>query len=191
MFHPLRSLPAAFLLLFGLASGLQAVPDDTQPKIPDEDLPPPITSPYLNWQFDAPKAKTWEALQALIKEDGLTIKEKNDTAGSFVTELLEFDEKKFTVDVSIPPPRANPKYPWLQPIVMTSGRYGLDGKLSSLGPNKTRLDLKAILEIAAINSKVGGKHWVPRYSNGAIEHQYFSRLSFRLLAEASGQPSSK
>ena len=181
MTRSLRGRIAPALLLLGLSGLLHAAPESPDAKVPEEDTPPPINSPYLNWQFNAPLAKVKEALQALMKEDGLSFKEDNSATGDFVTDLAEFDEKKFGVDVSIPPPRANPKYPWLQSIAMTSGRFGLQGKLVSMGPTSTRLDLRALLEIPAINSKVGGRRWVPRYSNGTIEHLYITRLSLRLL----------
>ncbi|MCI0656113.1 MAG: hypothetical protein L0170_03480, partial [Acidobacteria bacterium] len=96
------------------------------------------------------------------------------------------DSKRFGVDISIPPPRANAKYPWLQNIAVTSGRYGLEGKLSVAGPEVTRLDLKALIEVTAMNARKGTTAWVPRFSNGTVERFYFSNLGMKLLATPTG-----
>lgn len=143
--------------------------------------PPPVTSPWRTFQFNGTVTQVREHLEALMKEDGLTLKEQDKDKGSFLTDLVEFDEKKFGVDVSTPPPKASPKYPWFQTIEMTSGRFGLEGRLSSLGEGQTRLDLRALLEIRAMDKKIRGMRWVPRYSNGSVEQVYFTRLALSLL----------
>jgi hypothetical protein len=143
--------------------------------------PPPVTSPWRAFQFNGTLQQVREHLEALLKEDGLTLKEQNKNTGSFLTDLVEFDEKKFGVDVSTPPPKASPKYPWFQTIEMTSGRFGFEGRLSPLAEGQTRLDLRALLEIRAMDKKLRGMRWVPRYSNGSIEQVYFTRLALSLL----------
>jgi hypothetical protein len=151
--------------------------------------PPPVTSPWRTFQFNGTPQQVRERLEALMKEDGLTVKEQNKDAGSFLTDLVEFDDKKFGVDVSIPPTKASPKYPWFQMNEMTSGRFGLEGRLSPLGEGQTRLDLRALLEIRAFDRRIHAMRWIPRYSNGSVEQVYFTRLALSLLQPSSQAPS--
>jgi hypothetical protein len=162
-----------------------------EPKPPEEDVPPAVISPTQTWQFTGSLEKVREALLAVLKEDGLSIKDESRSTGTFVTDLVSFDTKKFGVDVSAPPPRANPAYPWLQSISVNNGRFGLEGKLVAAGAETTRLDLRAIIEVTAINTKKGAVTWVPRYSNGTIEHLYFSRLGLKLLPPPSSDGASR
>jgi len=177
----------SWLVLMGLGSPLIAAPGAPEPKTQDENAIPTLNSPILTWQFNGSLEKVRQALLAILKEDGLSIKEENRGTGAFVTDLVNFDSKKFGVDVSLPPPRANPQYPWLQSIAVNSGRFGLDGKLTVAGAENTRLDLKAIIEVTAMSTKKGGTFWIPRYSNGTIEHLYFSRLGMKLLPSPAGE----
>ena len=170
-----------FVVLTGLWAPLGASPATPESKTPEEDPLPVVVSPTQTWQFNGSLEKVRDALVTLLKEDGLSIKEENRAAGTFATDLIIFDDKKFGVDVSVPPPRANPKYPWLQAIAVSSGRFGLEGKLTGAGPDLTRLDLRAIIEVTAMNTKKGGQAWIPRYSNGTVEHLYISRLGLKLL----------
>jgi len=179
------SRPIAWVLslaLIGPGTALAAGTAAPEPKAQEEDPVPVVNSPILTWQFNGSLQKVLDAMVALLKEDGLSIKEENRTTGTFVTDLVNFDSKKFGVDVSSPPPRANPAYPWLQSIEVTNGRFGLEGKLVAAGPETTRLDLRALIEVTAIYTKKGNVIWVPRYSNGTIEHLFFSRLGLKLLA---------
>lgn len=173
----------SFLALLGLWAPLLATPEA---KSQEEDPIPVVNSPTQTWQFNGNLERVREALLAMLKEDGLSIKEENRSNGTFVTDLVNFDSKRFGVDISIPPPRANAKYPWLQNIAVTSGRYGLEGKLSVAGPEVTRLDLKALIEVTAMNARKGTTAWVPRFSNGTVERFYFSNLGMKLLATPTG-----
>ena len=172
----------SFLALMGPWTSLAAANSTPEPKPPEEDAPPAVISPMLTWQFNTSLEKVREAMLAVLKEDGLSIKEESRSTGTFVTDLVSFDTKKFGVDVSSPPPRANPSYPWLQSFQVTTGRFGLEGKLVAGGPVTTRLDLRALIEVTAIYTKTGNVSWFPRYSNGTIEHFFFSRLGLKLLA---------
>ena len=179
------SRPIAWVLslaLIGPGAALAAGPAAPEPKAAEDDPLPVVNSPTLTWQFNGSLEKVRDAMVALLKEDGLSIKDENRATGSFVTDLVNFDTKKFGVDVSAPPPRANPAYPWLQSISVNVGRFGLEGKLVAAGPETTRLDLRALIEVTALNTKKGGVVWIPRYSNGTIEHLYFSRLGLKLVA---------
>ena len=171
------------LILCAPASGQAQEPSDKA--VPDPEGPPPVSSPWRTWQFNGSLERVREQLEALMKEDGLAFKEQNKATGSFVTDLVEFDDKKFGVEVSIPPPKASPKYPWFQLNSMTSGRFGLEGRLSALSESQTRLDLRALLEIRAMDKKIRALRWIPRYSNGAVEQLYFTRLSMSLLQSSS------
>jgi hypothetical protein len=178
------SRPIAWVLSWALIGPGTALAAGTapEPKAQEEDPIPLVNSPILTWQFNGSLRKVRDAMVALLKEDGLSIKEENRTTGSFVTDLVSFDSKKFGVDVSSPPPRADPAYPWLQSIEVNNGRFGLEGKLVAAGPETTRLDLRALIEVTAIYTKKGTVSWLPRYSNGTIEHFFFSRLGLKLLA---------
>jgi len=172
-------------------ASLAAANSTPEPKLPEGDAPPAVVSPTQTWQFSGSLDKVREAMLALLKEDGLSIKEESRSTGTFVTDLVNFDTKKFGVDVSSPPPRANPGYPWLQSISVNNGRFGLEGRLVAAGPETTRLDLRALIEVTAINTKKGAVSWVPRYSNGTIEHFYFSRLGLKLLPPSSSDGASR
>ena len=180
----------SFLALMGPWASVTAANSAPEPKPSEEDAPPVVNSPTLTWQFNGSLDKVREAMLAVLKEDGLSIKEES-RGGTFVTDLVSFDTKKFGVDVSAPPPRANPAYPWLQSISVNNGRYGLEGKLVASGPETTRLDLRALIEVTAINTKKGAVTWVPRYSNGTIEHFYFSRLGLKLVPPPSTDGASR
>jgi len=182
---------AAILVLWGLGGALAVASEAPEAKEQDEEAAPAVISPYLNWQFNGSLEKVRESLQAVLKEDGLTLKEDAKSPGTFVTDLVVFDEKRFGVNVSTPPPRANPKYPYLQAIAVNAGRYGLEGRLSSAGPQATRLEIRALIEVSAINTRKGGTVWIPRYSNGTIEHLAFSRIALKMLAPASGDTPSR
>jgi hypothetical protein len=169
----------SFLVVLGSWAPLFAAPEA---KTQEEDPIPVVNSPIQSWQFNGNLERVREAFLALLKEDGLSIKEENRSNGTFVTDLVSFDSKKFGVDISIPPPRANAKYPWLQSIAVNSGRYGLEGKFSVAGAELTRLDLKALIEVTAMNARKGTTAWVPRLSNGTVERFYFSNLGMKLLA---------
>ena len=175
----------SFLVLLGFSAPLLATSGSPDAKNTEEDPLPVVNSPTQSWQFKGSLEKVREALLAVLKEDGLSIKEENRSAGTFVTDLVAFDSKRFAVDISIPPPRANDKYPWLQSIAVLSGRYGLEGKLSAEGPETTRLDLKALIEVTAMNAKKRTMAWVPRLSNGTVERSFFSDLGLKLLATPS------
>jgi len=178
-----------FFLLMGLSGLLPAAPDLEEGKVTEGDVPPLISSPWRSWHFGAPLDRVRSELLSLLKEDGLTIVEEDRAAGNLLTDKIQFDSKRFGVDVSIPPPKAGPKYPWFQMNAMTSGRYGLEGKVSTLGPGQTGVDLRAVLEIQGMDQKIRAMRWVPRYSNGTVEQHYFSRLGFRLIPPPSGESS--
>src|SRR5262249_35743629 len=148
---------------------------------PEGPPPPPVSSPWQTWRFAAAPARVKSELLTLFKEDGLSLESENATAGSLLTNLAEFGKEKFgQKDVSIPPPRASEKYPYYQLIAMTSGRFGFECRLSPLPDAQTRIDLRARLEIRAFDRNRREWTWVPRYSNGIVEHSYFDRLSLRL-----------
>jgi hypothetical protein len=175
------------MALIGLGSPLFAGPDTPEIPNPEEEAAPVLNSPILSWQFNGTLERVRDTLIDLLKKDGLSLKEENREAGTFMTDLVNFNAKKFGVNVSIPPPRVNPKYPWLQSIAVSNGRFGLEGRLIAVGPESTRLDLRALLEVQAMNTKKGELTWTPRYSNGTIEHQYFSRLAVSLPPPPSGE----
>jgi hypothetical protein len=148
---------------------------------------PEVSSPWRTQDFVAPLEKVRSELLAMATEDGLTVQEgdkEEKKEGRFKTDLVEFDSNRFGVDVSIPPPKASPKYPFFQLNQMTAGRYGLEGRVWSLSPTQVRVDLRALLEIRGMDQKVRTLRWVPRLSNGEIESNYFTRLSQRLLKAA-------
>jgi hypothetical protein len=91
--------------------------------------------------------------------------------------------------VGVPPPKAGPKYPYFQLNVMTSGKYGLEGRLTGVSEARTRLDLRALLEARGMDEKIRGMRWIPRVSNGEVERYFFTRLSLRLLNPPSASPS--
>jgi len=159
-----------------------------EPEPQQENGPPSVSSPWKNQQFDAPLERVRSELLALIQEDGLALVREERKDGTFATGWVDFDNKKFGVDVSIPPPKLTSKYPYAQPNSMTSGRYGLEGRLSRVSPLQTRLDLRAFLEIRGVDRKAYVTRWIPRLSNGEVERQYFTRLSLRLLKPPGGSP---
>ncbi|PYQ14125.1 MAG: hypothetical protein DMH00_02380 [Acidobacteria bacterium] len=173
------------LLLLSVPGLLLGAPEPSAQKV-EETAPSPVNSPWKTWQFNAPPERVRAELLVLMKEDRLNLKEESRKDGTLLTDLVEFNDKKFGVDVSIPPPKATPKYPWFQTNEMRSGRYGLEAKLSPLGSTSTRVDLRALLQIRGMDGKIRAMRWIPRYSNGAVEQQYFTRLSLRLLPSTVG-----
>jgi hypothetical protein len=170
----------ALLPVMVLATALQA----QEEKPPPAAALPQVSSPWRTQDFTAPLERVRTELLAMATEDGLTVQEgdkEEKKEGRFRTDLVDFDSKRFGVDVSIPPPKANPKYPFFQLNAMTSGRYGLEGRVWSLSSTQVRVDLRALLEIRGMDQKVHALRWVPRFSNGEIEANYFTRLSQRLL----------
>lgn len=182
--------PVAVLMLMAVGPAPGHASDSPDAKEQD-DTPLPVSSPYLTMQFSGDLEKVRESFQALLKEDGLALKEDPKNPAAFSTDMVHFDDKKFGMAVSTPPPRANPKYPWLQSIAANSGRYGLEGRFFSTGAQTTRIELRAIIEVTAINTRKGGTAWVPRYSNGTIEHLTFSRLALKLLPPATADGASR
>ena len=150
---------------------------------PSED-PPPVNSPWRTWHYNATPQQIRSAFETLFKEDGLSVKQEDKKSGTFMTDRVEFNDKKFGVEVSLPPPKAGPKYPWFQTNDMRSGRFGIEGRIYPASGSEVRVDIRAMLEINAVDQKVKSMRWVPRYSNGAVEQQYFTRLSMILLASA-------
>ncbi len=150
-------------------------------KKPAEDVPPPVVSPWQSWDFDGSIDRVRSEFLLLVKEEGLTATVREERTGHFVTDLVEFNDKKFGVDVAIPPPKAGPKYPYFQLNDMTSGRFGLEARLGRLSDSRTHVDLRALLEIRGMDEKIRGMRWVPRISNGEVERYFFTRLSLRLL----------
>jgi hypothetical protein len=140
-----------------------------------------LSSPWRDIQFGAPLERVRAELLTLLKEDGLTVVPEETEEGRFVTDIVEFDDKKFGVDVSIPPPKLSPKYPYAQLNSMTSGRYGLEGRLRPLSAGMTRLELRANLETRGMDQKARAMRWIPRYSNGEVERSLFTRLASRIL----------
>jgi len=180
---------AVLLLMVMFAPALQA-----EQEKPPSLVPPEVSSPWRTQDFTAPLERVRTELLAMVAEDGLTVQEgdkKEKREGRFRTDLIAFDSKRFGVDVSIPPPKANAKYPFFQTNVMTSGRYGLEGRVWSLSPTQARVDLRALLEINGMDQKEHMLRWIPRLSNGEIESNYFTRLSQRLLKIANDGSSSR
>jgi len=181
------------LLLFS-APGAGAAAQEAEPAQESESHqevsppPPPVSSPWRSAQFAAPLEKVRAELLALIQEDRLGVTGEEKAAGTFVTGMVEFDDKKFGVDVSIPPPKLSNKYPYAQLNAMTSGRYGLEGRLQEVAPDQTRLDLRALLEIRGLDHRARTMRWIPRVSNGEVERNYFTRLSLRLLRPQGASP---
>lgn len=174
-----------FLLLIALAPALKAEGDKPTPGA----APPQVSSPWRTQDFTAPLEKVRTEFLAMAAEDGLTVQEgdkEQKKEGRFMTDLVDFDSHRFGVDVSIPPPKASPKYPFFQMNSMTSGRYGLEGRVWSLSPTQVRVDLRALLEIQGMDQKEHRLRWIPRLSNGEIESNYFTRLSQRLSKIANG-----
>ena len=174
----LARLAPLLIALAGAASPGLPMPEPLE--VPD--APPPVTSPWRSWHYHAKPEQVRAALEALFKEDGLTIKEQDLKSGTFTTDLVEFNDKKFGVELSIPPPKAGAKYPWFQTNDMRSGRFGIEGKIFPAAGEDVRVDIRALLEIRGMDQKVKSMRWIPRYSNGAVEQQYFTRLSLQLLA---------
>ena len=184
-----RIAGVSMVLLFVTILIAPAQEDVTPEPVPRQDnSPPPVSSPWRSQQFDAPLEKVRSEILALIQEDGLALVREDRKDGTFTTGLADFDGKKFGADVSIPPPKISARYPYAQTIVMTSGRYGLEGRLSRTSPVRTRLDVRALLEIRAADRKAYTTRWVPRLSNGEVERQFFTRLSLRLLKPPPGGP---
>lgn len=182
-------LPSLLLpLLVLLAPGAGAVAQEPEPAQEVSPLPPPVSSPWRTAQFAAPLEKVRAELTALIQEDRLAVTGEEKEVGTFVTGMVEFDDKKFGVDVSIPPPKLSNKYPYAQLNTMTSGRYGLEGRLQEVAPGQIRLDLRALLETRGLDHKAGTMRWIPRVSNGEVERNYFTRLSLRLLRPQGASP---
>lgn len=185
-------LALLLVVISGLVSPALTKPEvregEAEPQAPDAsqapDAPPPVSSPWRSWHYNATPEQVRSAFEALFKEDGLSIKLEDKKSGSFTTDLVEFNDKKFGVEVSLPPPKAGPKYPWFQTNDMRSGRFGIEGKIYPAAGADTRVDIRALLEIRGMDQKVKSMRWIPRYSNGAVEQQYFTRLSLRLLAAA-------
>jgi len=160
----------------------------TEPESQPEDGPPVVSSPWRSQQFNAPLERVRSELLALIQEDDLALVQDDRKDGTFSTGWVEFDSKKFGTDVSIPPPKLTTQYPYAQLNTMTSGRYGLEGRLSRSSPRQTRLDLRALLEGRGVDRKAIVMRWISRLSNGEVERQYFTRLSLRLLKPPGGNP---
>jgi len=177
-----------YLLLVSISIAPATGAATPEPEPGQESGPPPVSSPWRSQQFDAPLEKVRSELLALIQEDGLALAREESKDGTFATGRVEFDDKKFGVDVSIPPPKLSSKYPYAQLNSMTSGRYGLEWRLSEASPDQTRLDLRALLEIRGMDRRAKARRWIPRYSNGEVERQYFTRLSLRLLKPPGGSP---
>ena len=170
----------ALVALAGAASPGLPMPETQEAP----DGPPPVTSPWRSWHYNATPEQVRAAFEALFKEDGLTVKEQDRKSGTFTTDMAEFNDKKFGVELSIPPPKAGPKYPYFQTNDMRSGRFGIEGKIYPAAGADVRVDIRALLEIRGMDQKVKTMRWIPRTSNGAVEQQYFTRLSLHLLAHA-------
>ena len=184
--------PALLLMLLSFSSPLPAGTETPESEPPQSEGPPPVTSPWRNMMYAAPLERVRAELLALVAEDGLAVTREDRSDGSFATGLVEFNDKKFGVDVSVPPPKMSNKYPYAQLITMTSGRYGLEGRLAEESPGRTRLDLRALLEIRGHDHKALAMRWIPRYSNGEVERNYFTRLHLRLLkAPAEATPAAR
>jgi hypothetical protein len=168
-------------LLVSLLQTSPARPAAPENKAPEEGGPPPVSSPWQSWQFNGSLEKVRSELLALCREDGLAPDHEDPKSGSFRTGMVEFNDKKFGVDVSVPPPKASPKYPYFQLNDMTAGRYGLEARLSPGASGQTHLDLRALLEIQGMDQKIRAMRWIPRISNGEVERYYFTRLALRLL----------
>jgi hypothetical protein len=168
---------AALLSMFLLPASA-ATPEE---KHPQEEGPPQVVSPWQSWDFNGSRERVRSEMLSLIKEQGLTITAEDEKKGTFVTDLVEFDDKKFGVDVGVPPPKAGPKYPYFQLNAMTSGKFGLEGRFSGATDGRTHLDLRALLETRGMDEKIRGMRWIPRVSNGEVERYFFTRLSLKLL----------
>jgi hypothetical protein len=163
----------------------------SEEKHPPDEGPPQVVSPWQSLDFNGSLERVHADLFALIKEQGLTVTAEDEKKGSFVTDLVEFDDKKFGVDVGVPPPKAGPKYPYFQLNTMTSGKFGLEGHLVSTPDGRTHLDLRALLETRGMDEKIRGMRWIPRVSNGEVERYFFTRLSLKLLNPPSDGSSSR
>jgi hypothetical protein len=165
------------------------VSPEAAPAAPEEGGPPPLNSPWRSYDFDLPFDRLKAEVFTLIRGDGLTLQSPDDASGPFLTGLIAFDDKRFNASVSVPPPRASAKYPYFQLIEMRAGRYGLEGRLTPIAASRTRLELRAMLEIQAMDKKENHLRWVPRYSNGTVEQDFFNRLNLAILAaNSSPQP---
>ncbi len=176
----LARLAPLLIALVGAASPGLSMPEPQE----SPDVPPPVTSPWRSWHYNATPDQVRSAFESLFKEDSLSIKEQDRKAGTFITDMAEFGEKKFGVEVSIPPPKAGAKYPYFQTNDMRSGRFGIEAKIYPAAGSEVRVDIRALLEIRGMDQKGRAMRWIPRYSNGAVEQQYFTRLSLRLLESA-------
>jgi len=175
------------ILSFLLSPSMGAAPPEEKPS--EDAGPPPVSAPWRTARFDAPVERVRAELMTLLKEDVLAVTFEETEQGGFVTDIVEFDDKKFGVNVSTPPPKLSPKYPYAQLISVTSGRYGLEGRLRLLSAGRARMELRAILETRGMDQKARAMRWIPRVSNGEVERQLFSRLALRLLKPASdGSP---
>ena len=187
LLRKIAGLPLHLLLVAILLAPAAGAPTEGQ-DLQQETGPPPVSSPWESQQFNAPLERVRSELLALLQEDGLALVREEREEGTFATGLVDFDDKKFGVDVSIPPPKISARYPYAQMNSMRTGRYGLEGRLSGMSPTQTRLDLRALLEIRAADRKKMVTRYVPRISNGQVERQYFTRLSLRLLKPPGGTP---
>jgi len=185
---PARLLP--ILLLLAIPSMAQSQAQKAGKKADLPEGPPPAASPWRTWKLDASEERVHSTLLALLREDGLTPVEGDRSNVTLATNLIEFDNKRFGVSVSIPPPKATPQYPYFQLNVMTSGRYGLECRIAPGGPNQTRVDLRALLETRGFDKNLNVQRWVPRSSNGEVESNYFTRLALRLLSKPAPAASS-
>jgi hypothetical protein len=177
----------ATLALLAVATLLAAAPPEDPSETGEEPeggevAPPQVTSPWRSYHFDAPTEQVRSLLDEFLKSEGLVLQPGKSEDGTLRTELKDFDEKKFQRDVSVPPPRASTDYPFYQTNAMTSGRYGLEFRLDSEGESRTRILLRAHLEIRAMNRRARKMIWVPRISNGEVERQFVNHLTLRLLA---------
>ena len=150
--------------------------------------PPPVNSPWRTLEVSADPDHVRTELLSLFKAEGLTVVEEKRSEAILRTDLIPFDAKKFAATVATPPPKASAEYPYYQTNAMRVGRFGLESHVVRRGPGRTRLDLRALLEIQALSKNQGVMLWVPRISNGAIENIYLSRLASRF--EPQSAPSS-
>lgn len=188
----MRALRSKRVLYLALALiGIPAVSSQTSESVSEKKfpkVPPPVTSPWRTLEVSADPDRVRTELLSLFKTEGLTVVEEKRSEAILRTDLIPFDPKKFAVSVAIPPPKATAEYPYYQMNAMRIGRFGLESHVVRRGPGRTRLDLRALLEIQALSKNQGVMLWVPRISNGEIEKIYLSRLAFRL--EPQSAPSS-
>ena len=170
--------PLVFLMFLSVpfAARKELVPGA---KLPEG--PPPAASPWRDQHFNAPAERLRAELRALLSEDHLALREEGNEDGTFHTDLVEFDKKKFGVDVSIPPPKSSPEFPYYTTNTLESGRFGFEGKIVPERSNQSHLHLRALREGRAMDKRAGARRWLPRASNGEVERNYFTRLALRLL----------